>query len=142
MTRGASRGWFRAGAIGLVVVAVLHSVGHFGPRPTDPEGIALDAAMESYRTPIMGMNPSMTDITKSLSLTMTVLLLLAGALGIVASRAADPALLRRFAILYVAGVSALVALFTVYHLPPPLVSLAVVDIFFLTSILRSPRRAE
>jgi hypothetical protein len=140
--RGASKGWFRSGAIGLIVVALLHSFGHFGGGRTDPEGIALDAAMKSYHVDIMGMHPSADDITKSLSLTMTLLLLLTGALDLAAVRAADPALLRRFAALNVAGVSALVALFTFYRIPPPLVTLAVVDVLFLTSMLRSPRRTE
>ena len=142
MTRGASRGWFRAGAVGLIVVAVLHTMGHFNRGPEDPARDALEAAMKAYHTEMMGMNPSVSDITSSLSLAMSVLLALAGMLDLAIVKIADPVSLRRFAVLNIAGVSALVAVFTYYHVPPPLVTLAIVGVFFLTSVLSPPRYTE
>jgi hypothetical protein len=142
MTRGASRGWFRAGALGLIVVAAMHTMGHFSGGPRDSSGVALEAAMKAYRIEMMGMNPSASGITNSLSLTMSVLLALTGLLDLAILSIADPVSLRRFAVLNVAGVSALVALFTYYHVPPPLVTLAIVGIFFITSLLGAPRYTE
>jgi len=142
MTRGASRGWFRAGAMGLIVVALLHTMGHFSRKPHDPAREAVEAAMKAYHTEMAGMNPSLRDIASSLSLTMSVLLVLAGLLDLAILKIADPVSLRRFAVLNIAGVGALVALFTYYHIAPPLVTLALVGIFFLTSVLIAPRSTE
>jgi hypothetical protein len=142
MTRGVSRVWFRAGAIGLLVVAGLHTMGHFSGGPDGPAGIALEAAMKAHHVEIMGMRPSTFGITQSLSLAMSILLLLAGAVDLSVLSAGDSLLLRRLAMLNVAGVAALVAVFAAYRISPPLVSLALVDGLFLMSLLRSPRRVE
>lgn len=142
MTRGASRGWFRAGAVGLIVVALLHTMGHFSRGTHDPAREALEAAMKAYHTEMMGMNPSRSDIARSLSLTMSVLLVLTGLLDLAILKIADPVSLRRFAVLNIAGVGALVALFTYYHVAPPLVTLAIVGVLFLSSVLSAPRHTE
>ena len=134
--------WFRAGAIGLMVVAVLHTVGHFGGPPPDAGAIALQSAMDAYHFDIFGMHPSAGDITKSLSLTMSIFLLFVGVLDLVAaaSLSHDARALRRLAWVNVVGVGALAFLFACYRIPPPCVTLAVVCGLFLVCVLRPAQR--
>jgi hypothetical protein len=123
--------WFRAGAIGLLVVAVLHTFGHFGNAPKDAARLELESAMDTYRFDIMGMHPSASDITKSLSLTMTIALLFVGVLDLVAAAAlsGNTRALRRLAWVNAAGAGALVALFAYYRIPPPMATPARVRAF-------------
>lgn len=136
--------WFRAGAIGLLVVAVLHTFGHFGGGPKEPARIQLEEAMDAYRFDIFGMHPSAGDITKSLSLTMTIALLFIGALDLVAasSLAGNARALRRLAWVNAVGVGALVALFAYYRIPPPMVTLALVCVLFVVAALRPASSAS
>jgi hypothetical protein len=134
--------WFRAGAIGLLVVAVLHTFGHFGGGPKEPARVQLEQAMDAYRFDIFGMHPSASDITQSLSLTMTIALLFIGVLDLVAAAALSghARALRRLAWVNAAGVGALVALFGYYRIPPPMATLAVVCVFFVIAALRPAAR--
>jgi hypothetical protein len=134
--------WFRAGAVGLMVVAVLHTVGHFGAPPKDPGAVALQFAMDSYRYDIFGMHPSAGDITRSLSLAISIFLAFVGVLDLVAaaSLAHDARALRRLAWVNVVGAGALVLLFACYRILPPIVMLAVVCALFLVCVLRPAQR--
>jgi hypothetical protein len=134
--------WFRAGAIGLIVVAVLHTFGHFGGGPKDAARVELEATMDAYRFDIFGMHPSASDITESLSLTMSIFLLFVGVLDLIAvgSLADQPRTVRRLAWVNVVGTGALAILFACYHIPPPSVTLAVVCVLFLASAARPAQR--
>ncbi len=133
--------WIRAGAIGLLIVAALHAVGHFSGGPPDPAAAALERSMRDYHYEIMGMHPSAHDITQSLSLTMTVLLLFAGTidLALFGAVATNPRAMRRLAFINVLGVAALVAVFAYYRIPPPFVTLAIVGVLFTIGLARTPK---
>lgn len=133
--------WIRAGAIGLLIVAALHAVGHFSGGPPDPAAAALERSMRDYHYEIMGMHPSAHDITQSLSLTMTVLLLFAGTidLALFGAVATNPRSMRRLAFINVLGVAALAGLFAYYRIPPPFVTLAVVGVLFTIGLARTPK---
>lgn len=133
--------WIRAGAVGLLVVAVLHAVGHFSGGPADPAAAALEKTMRDYRFEIMGMHPSAHDITQSLSLTMTVMLLFAGTidLALFGAVATDPRAMRRLALINAVGVAVLAALFAYYRIPPPCATLAVVGVLFTIGLVRTPK---
>ena len=134
--------WFRAGAVGLMVVAVLHAVAHFGGPPKDPGAVALQFAMDSYRYDIFGMHPSAGDITRSLSLAISIFLLFVGVLDLVAvaSLSHDARALRRLAWVNMVGVGALAFLFACYRILPPCVMLAVVCGLFIVCVLRPAQR--
>lgn len=134
--------WMRAGAIGLIVVAVLHTFGHFGGGPQDPARLQLESAMDSYRFDILGMHPSASDITKSLSLTMSIFLVFVALLDliVIAALSGDARALRRVAGVNVVGVAALVALFAYYQIPPPFMTLALVCVLFVVGALRPAQR--
>ena len=122
-------------------MAALHAVGHFSGGPPDPAAAALEQTMRGYRFEIMGMHPSMHDITQSLSLTMTVMLLFAGAidLALFGAIATNPRAMRRLASTNIIGVAALVAVFAYYRIPPPFVTLAIVGVLFTIGLARTPK---
>ncbi len=135
---------FSVAAILLILVAGLHALGHFSPPPEDPAAQTVKASMEGYRRELpLGMRPSVRDILRSLSLTMTITLLLIGALDLLVARSVVPSL-RPFALANVVGVGALVVLYGYYRVSPPLVTLALVWLVFaLAGVLpERPPRSE
>jgi hypothetical protein len=131
---------FSVAAILLIVVAGLHTMGHFAPAPDDPALLAVEASMKGYRLELpLGMHPSVRDVLSSLSLTMTVTLLLVGALDLLVARSALPSV-RPFALANVVGVGALVALYWYHRISPPLVTLALVCLVFVLNLVLPERR--
>jgi hypothetical protein len=132
---GRGRRLFSVAAILLIVVAGLHTIGHFSPPPDDAALRAVEAAMTGSRLELsLGMRPSVRDVLSSLSLTMTVTLLLIGVLDLLVAGSAI-ASLRPFALANVVGVGALAALYGYYRISPPLVTLALVWVLFLVALL-------
>lgn len=70
-----------AGSIGLLLVATLHGIGHFGAPPADPAFRAAWSAMAGSHLSLgFGWQPSLVDVWNSQSLTMLVLV---AALGLI-----------------------------------------------------------
>lgn len=113
-----------AGSIVLLLEAVAHTVGALSPLPDDPAISALVDALKTTTSPMgLGMEPSAWDIQRGLVFTMTVLLVLMGLLGLLLPSAApeNRGVYRRTAGLLCTANLALLALWWVYQLPPPLV---------------------
>jgi hypothetical protein len=124
---------FSAGSIALIVVAGLHTLGQFAPPPADPAGVALLAAMGAHRLPLgLGMAPSMADIVQSLNLTMSITLLAIAVQNLVVARSdASDRLIWRLSVVSALSIGTLVLVYGAYRIPPPLVTLAVVEAIFL-----------
>jgi hypothetical protein len=134
---------FSTASIALIVVAILHSIGSFAPGPVDPALESLVSEMKAFRLPLgLGMRPSMFDIHQSLALTMSVMLLWLGLQNLTAARS-DPtgSFVRLLNVFSVLGVGALVALYAFYRIPPPFISLAVVELLFVLALATSSRSA-
>lgn len=126
-----------SGCVALLIVAGLHFLGQFSTPPPGSELAVARAFMANARVPMgLGMAPSVLDITSSISLTMSILLLALGVTGLVLLRAAGdhPLVPRRIAQCYAVFIGALVVLYAAYHVPPPLVTLAVVEVLFLLAL--------
>ena len=128
---------FTITSICLMLVALAHTLGHFQPRPQDAATANLTATMMSYKNDLgFGMSPSALDITKSLSLFMGVTLFFLGLQNLIIAKQDETGrLVRSIAFLNVICVGALIAIFWVYRIPPPLIMLAVVEILFVLSLL-------
>jgi hypothetical protein len=83
------------------------------------------------------MRPSFLDIHKSLSLTMSILLLCLGVQNLMTLRIAGDSekLVRSLCLVNVTFVGALVVLYAVYRIPPPLMTLGVVELLFLLPLI-------
>ena len=126
---------FSIGCLALIVVACLHTLGHFAPPPQDPASLALDAALKGYTVEMPLMSTTAFAVLQSLSLTMTITFLALGAAGLVAARSCATDAVRRLAVAYGLAVAALVVVFGVYRVGPPFVTLALVLVAFVTALL-------
>lgn len=136
---------FAAGSIGLIIVGLLHGIGNFAPPPADAGLDAVIGAMRGYQIDLgLGMRPSFLDIHKGLSLTMSILLSCFGVQNLITLSVAGNSakLVRWLCLLSVVFVGGLVALFAVYRIPPPLVTLGVVEILFILALLLPRERQQ
>lgn len=130
---------FATAAILMIVVAMLHTIGHFAPAPVDDTALhAVMAAMRSYQFDLgLGMRPNFMDVFQSLSLTMSISLLFLGLQNLItlAFAGENSKLVQRLTLLNLIGVGALAILNAIYRLPPPLISFVVVEVILLLSLL-------
>ncbi len=137
------RRWFSFAALGLLVVAIFHLLGHFAPAPADPAAAALDAALRGYVYPfgLFGRSPSAHDVLQSLSLFMALALIGwgVGHLVIAATDGPGARVVRRVALVSAIVLAPIVLVFYVYPVAPPFFCLLVVEILFLLAL--RPRRA-
>lgn len=132
-----------AGSILIIIVAMLHTMGHFAPAPANDTALhAVITAMRGYQLDMgMGMKPSLMDIFESLSLTMTITVLFLGIQNLVMLAAAgdNSKLVRRITVLSMLWVGGLIILYAIYRVPPPLFSFIVVEIILVLALLRNRR---
>lgn len=130
---------FVAASWSLILVGGLHTLGHFAGRPTDPAAEQVFAAMAGYHLPLpFGMEPSVLDVFRDLSLTMAITLVGLGVQNLLVAwyPKVSPPLLRRLAGGTLVVVGALVGLKAFYRISPPLALLTLVEVLFLLAWLR------
>jgi hypothetical protein len=131
---------YLAGSIALILVAGLHTWGQLAPPPADQALATVTGMMRGVRLDMgLGMHPSVYEIFRSLAFTMSVTLVVMGVFGVIIARAEDSSgrLLRRAILTSTIAVGVLVVLYAVYRIPPPLITLAVVELLFLTALVRA-----
>ncbi|MEK7729255.1 MAG: hypothetical protein AAB354_12640 [candidate division KSB1 bacterium] len=135
---------FASGAIGLFVIALMHSLGHFSPPPTDPALVAVLDAMNGSQLDMGLAQPSIMAIYNSLSLGMSFFLLLLGSIYLIVLRFGreNAGLMRAIKLANVIGVAALTAVFAYYRIPPPAITFAIVGLVFLLSFLFDKSRSR
>lgn len=136
------RRFFSAASIGLLLVAAVHTLASIAPPPDDVATRTLRAVMDAYRYQLgLGWTPSASDVTDSLSLTISVLLALLGLQNLAVARAAgaSDALVSLLCLLGALGVGGLVVLYAVYRILPPLLMLGAVEVLFLLGLARRGR---
>jgi hypothetical protein len=133
---------FSIASILLILTAVAHTIGNFQPDPQTAEFANLKSTMRAYEIDLgMGMKPSIYDIFKSLSLTMSVTVLFLGAQNLLVAMVDESGkMIRRFALMNIICVGGLVALYWYYRIPPPLISFLIVETVFLLSVLIPDRK--
>ncbi|MGH8677935.1 MAG: LIC_13387 family protein [Burkholderiales bacterium] len=139
-----ARRLFLATAWGLIVVAVLHTVGNFdiitgasnNPK-TQPAVVAMAAVVFEG----MGMRFSLIDIFRSLNASFGWLLAMAGMLDVVGLRLATDQgrAIRALGGVSMVGIGALVIMFAWLQIPPPLVTLVVVWVLFGLAVAANAR---
>jgi hypothetical protein len=135
---------FATGSILLLVTAGLHTIGWLSGPPDDQALLAVLNVMSGYRFDLgLGMRPTVTDIHYSLAHTMGILITWLGLQNLLTLAVAgdNKRLVRVLVTLNVLGLAGLVALYTVYRVPPPLVSLAVVELLFVLALIVPEPRA-
>lgn len=139
-----NRRWLSIASIATILTAGLHTLGQFGPEP--PAGSALaaaEAAMQNTRIAMgAGMTPSVWEIFRDLTFTMSVTVFAMGMLGLAVARdrEAPARLVRRISVVLALATAALTAISAVYQVFPPLVCFAVVLVLFVMATLKSSAR--
>lgn len=126
----------------LLLVGGLHAWGSFAPPPPGSPAETITEEMAAVRFPMgMGMTPSTLDIFRSLALTMSVFLVWAGFSTLTVAAVGTPADVRRRGWSGVALSASLALVAWRYHVPPPLISFAVVALVFAVAALAARERA-
>ncbi len=126
---------FSSASIVLLLMAVVHTIGHFAPRGRPAGEKLVDAAMSAYHVDMgLGMNPSVLDMLQALSLTMPITLTV-WALGNLLVAATDQTgrCVKLLAWLSAAASALLIVLYAYYQIPPPLTFVVVAGILFLAA---------
>ena len=141
---GPDRRLFSIASIGLIVVAVLHGIGHFTPSP-DPGFDTLLRHLDEYQFDfrLFGMKPAYRAIVDSLSLFMTISLLGWGAQNLLVAGADGPEgrVVRAAARASALTLAAVVAMFFALRIAPPFLTLLVVEFLFVFSVIRLRKAA-
>ncbi len=138
----AGRRLFSAASIGLVLVGVLHAIGHYFAGPSSEGERQMFAAMAAFRSSVgLGMMPSELDVLEGLSATMAIALVWLGILNLIVAQLDDTRgeIVRRFTAVSLAGIGGLMILYGLNRLTPPFAMLAPVETLFAISILTASR---
>lgn len=126
---------FSAAAISLIVIAGLHTMGHFSSPEPGSEVAALEVSMNATRIDLgAGMKPSIGDILNSLSLLMTISLVGFAALMLAIASAGTARMVRIATVISTGVVGAMVVLFGVYQVLPPFMTLFVTELILVSAI--------
>lgn len=125
-----------AGSIGLLLIAIAHTVGHFGPLPTDEPFERAWASMGEARLALgFGWRPSLVEVWQSQSLTMIVLVALLAVMNLVLLRLGLTTAQLRPVLLLTAGAAAgLAAVNLWYRVGMPAAFFSVVAALFLVAV--------
>lgn len=125
----------------LLVVAGLHSMGSAQPWPTDEKTTALVSAMRGYAMDMMGRATDVLRVYKSLSWTMSILLVALALTGIVglATAPENRRLHRSAGFVTLSACSLLAALYWRAQVMPPCISFVVVSLVLLVALALSAR---
>ena len=127
------RRWFTCGAISLILIAILHGLGHFATPEHDAKEMAVISAMQDHKMEMgLGMNPSLWDAFQGLSLTMCVTMLALGLQSLAVAHGDESGrLVRQYSVLNVVTLGGLVAVYLFHQLSVPLVAISVAEILFV-----------
>ncbi len=126
---------FSAAAISLIVIAGLHTMGHFSSPEPGSEVAALEASMNATRIDLgAGMKPSIGDILSSLSLLMTISLVGFAALMLAIASAGSARMVRIATVISTGIVGAMFVLFGVYQVLPPFMTLFITELMLVSAI--------
>lgn len=132
---------FSISSLALILLAALHTIGHFAPPPDEFVTSGLMAAMQSFTFDLGLGNPSVMDAFDSDSLALAILLLWIAVLNLYVARntVVGDNVVRKVCTVNVLFLGALVVLFAWYRIPPTAISLGIVEIMFVTSRVRLRR---
>ena len=140
-----SRKLFTAGCVVLVLLGLVHLLGHYhlatASGDNEQERQAIAAMKGDPRDLGLGMVRSTFDFFVGFSLTFSVVSLGLGLLGFVVRGhfAAAPGLLRQAAVVYAGTMGVMTGVTIRYFFPPPLAFVALAFLLFVAAVATAPR---
>lgn len=130
---------YRVGAIGAIVTAALHMVGHLqgAPPPTNETETTLWTLLTTYTYEFAGTKRTFWEFQQGFSLVFSIALAFVGALdlAILRLRRDDRGLLRLVAAFNAGMFGVLLAVSVAYFIPPPTICLAICATAFAVSLV-------
>jgi hypothetical protein len=140
------RGWFKAGAIGLIVFGAVHLLAVYKGlfrQPTTPQEIAAHEALLALRMDMGPFRPTGWHTTMILNSSYSVLLIFAGALDLLSLNALVAAdRLRPLAAVNSLFCGVLFLITAAFQFPPPMLFALACCVFFLVGWFKSVRCPE
>ncbi|MBL8524024.1 MAG: hypothetical protein JNN20_10070 [Betaproteobacteria bacterium] len=135
---GKGRRLFSIASVGLIVIAVMHLIGHLQAPPADLVTATLYAAMRSYEVDAGIGKPSMMNVLDSLSFGTSIMLAWMGLINLAIAKyvSVGERLIRTVCTLNIFATWTLVAAYAYYEVPPPAISLAIVAMLFTIARFR------
>jgi len=117
----------------MLLLAVAHTVGFFGPHDMTPAENTLFTAMGALKEDMGSMQPSIKDVYYCLALALTVLYVALGVIMLVlsASHEISDGFLRRISWINLLWVTAFTLVGYHYQIPPPFISGIILDVAVL-----------
>lgn len=123
---------FRAGAYVLIALGVVHALSLFSdPQATNATEVELFRLMKTYQSGVMGAERSMWQFLTGFSISYSVLLMAAGGISLLVSRAVDWHVLRRLAFFNAAWLTTMTLVSIMYFFVAPTVMLGTAGALFL-----------
>ena len=135
---------FSFACILILLTALLHTIGNVAPRSARTENSNVEALMRDTHMPMgMGMEPSIYDIFRALTFTMTVTFIALGVIGLLlsGSRSVSSGVVRRMTWFYALWNGAFTALCFYYRVPPPLISGVLIELVLVVALLLPGKNA-
>jgi hypothetical protein len=133
---------FVVASILMIVTAVFHTLGQFGPSSGPAETAAINA-MKAFHVDFgFGMRPSIFDVFRGLAFTMSITFAAIALLNLIVAASAEvsAALIRRIAWLNIIWVAAFTALTLGYQALPAVISGLIILVFLVASLTANKRR--
>ncbi len=133
-----SRRFFLISTALTALTMVLHTIGHFSPPPGDEASMALIQTMQAFHFDMpFGMRPNMFGIVKSLSLTMTLLLVALVLINLMAwKRLGRHLFLKDLAAINALVQVALTIMYGFYQVAPPFVLFSACSVMWIATWLK------
>lgn len=127
---------FSVAAISIVVIAALHTIGHFAGVPEPGSELAkVEALMHATKLDLgAGMSPSLGDIFAALSLFMTIALVGFASMMLAVASAGSAKVVRAATVVATVINGAMVVVFGVYQILPPFVMLFITELILVAAI--------
>jgi hypothetical protein len=129
----------------ILITAALHTIGNMAGAPTrGPEENGIRVMQEVRLNMGMGMEPSMYDIFRTLTFTMSVTFTALGVIGLIltGSKSVSSGVIRNITWFYALWNGAFTALCFYYRIPPPLICGVLIELTLIIVLLPSTKSAE
>ena len=139
------RRMFSLACVLILITAALHTIGSLAPRSARTEDSNVEGMMRQTHLPMgLGMEPSVYDIFRDLTFTMSVTLTALGVIGLIltGSRSVASDVIRKIAWFYALWNAAFTALCFDYRIPPPLICGVLIEVVLIIALLPLTKSAE
>jgi hypothetical protein len=139
------RKMFSVACILILLTAAAHTAGNLIAGSSGAAEDKVMGAMHEYHQNMgLGMEPSMYDILRALTFTMSITFAALGILGLMlaANKSVSRVVIRNVAWFYLIWNGAFTIMSYCYRVPPPLISGALVEITLIAALLPSAAKAD